>query len=266
MFRLILVLALLWAVPVNAVTIPQSLGECTALCNQYFPGGTVTPPVDPVKPPVTPPVTTKTFPHQITFERSTDQGNGSAGILFRTLAAGSVVAVSVNGEAAREGRPYKGAPVFLLTKSGDQYARPLVFVIWMADGQIYTAKSGTASEPGGPVTPGGFKNSATYNSYGVRNNRQAWRISKRGDSLGAGPIKFIFSSGKTFTVKDPNKNCRDQESSCSRNSKAEMYGFLYKPGNGLPNGTGDADRGTAHGGIYVHSPFGDSSKSVTMQW
>ena len=270
MFRLILILALLWVVPAGAVTIPQSFGECTALCAQYFPGGTVTPPVDPVTPPVVPPAGTKTCPHPITFERATDQGSGSAGILFRTLAAGSVVAVSVNGEVAREGRAYKGSPVFLLTKAGEQYARPLQFTIKMADGVTYTAVSGSSGGTGGttgPVTPGAYKNSAIYTSYGIRNQgRQAWRINKRGDSLGTGPVKFTFSDGLTFVVRDPNKNCRDREDTCARDSRAEKDGFLYKPGNGLPNGEGDLDRGTAHGGIYLHAPYGNSSKEVKMQW
>ena len=259
MFRLVLVITLLWILPANAVTVPQSLDECTALCTQYFPGNI------PVTPPVMPPSGNQLFPHAITFERSTDQGNGSAGILFRTLQAGSITYVSVNGEVARLGVPYKGAPVFLLTKSGDQYARPLSFVIKMIDGITYTAKTGNASGPISPV--GNYSNKVEYDSYGVRNGgRQAWRINKRGDSLGAGPVKFTFSDGLTFIVKDPNKNCRDREDTCNRDSRAEKDGFLYKPGNGLPNGTGDADRGTAHGGIYLHAPYGNNSKKVLMQW
>jgi len=259
MFRLVLVLVLFWTVSAGAVTIPQSLSECTALCTQYFPGNV------PVTPPVTPPPGNQAFPHPITFERSTDQGNGSAGILFRTLQAGSITYVSVNGEVARLGVPYKGAPVFLLTKSGDQYARPLSFVIKMDDGVTYTAKTGNAT---GPISPSGsYSNKAEYDSYGVRNGgRQAWRINKRGDSLGSGPVKFTFSDGLTFIVKDSNKNCRDREDTCNRDSRAEKDGFLYKPGNGLPNGSGDADRGTAHGGIYLHAPYGNSSKKVLMQW
>ena len=259
MFRLVLGLALLWAVPAGAVTIPQSLDECTALCIQYFPGGS------PVIPPVTPPSGNKIFPHAITFESSTDQGNGSAGILFRTLQAGSITYVSVNGEVARLGVPYKGAPVFLLTKSGDQYARPLSFVIKMADGITYTAKSGSTVDPISPT--GDYTNKAEYDSYGVRNGgRQAWRINKRGNSLGSGPVKFTFSDGLIFVVKDPNKNCRDREDTCARDSGADKDGFLYKPGNNLPNGKGDADRGTDHGGIYLHAPYGNSSKKVLMQW
>jgi len=110
-----------------------------------------------------------------------------------------------------------------------------------------------------------YQQSSTYTSYGVRNQgRQAWRIPRSGKDLGSGPIKFAFSSGKTFIVKNPLKNCRDQEN-CSRNSKAAMYGFVYKPGIG-PNGEGDDNTGTDHGGIYLHAPFGDSSKTVTMYW
>ena len=264
MFRFILVLALLWTVPAGAVTIPQSLDECTALCAQYFPGGVpVTPPV---APPVTPPSGNKTFPYPITFERSTDQGNGSAGILFRTLQSGSIISVSVNGEVARLGVPYKGSPVFLLTKSGDQYARPLVFVVRMADGETYTAKSGTAV-PVEPVTPGVFKNKAEYDSYGDRNGgRQAWRIPKSGKDLGPGPIKFVFASGKTFIVKNPLKNCRgNNPDTCDISSDKNKDGFVYKPGIG-PNGEGDNDTGTSHGGIYLHAPYGDGSKTVTMYW
>lgn len=110
-----------------------------------------------------------------------------------------------------------------------------------------------------------FKNKATFTSYGVRNGgRQAWRISGKGPSFGE-PVKFVFSSGKTFTVKDTDKNCRDREDTCERDSKAEMYGFVFKPGIG-PNGEGDSDTGTSHGGIYLHAPYGDSSKTVTLYY
>ena len=263
MFRIILVLALFWAVPAGAVTVPQSLNECNALCAQYFPGGV--PDTPPVTPPVIPPSGNKTFPHPITFERETTQGNGAAGILFRTLQAGSVTYVSVNGEAARQGTPYKGAPVFLLTKSGDQYARPLSFVIKMVDGVTYTAKSGTASTPTEPGAPTGtYTHKAEYDSYGQRNGRWAWRINKKGPEFGPGPIKLVFSSGKEFVVSNTSKNCRDQPS-CSRNSKAPMYGTVFKPGIG-PNGDGDSDTGTSHGGVYLQGPWKDSSQKVTIYW
>ena len=248
-----------WVLPSGAVTIPQSLNECNALCAQYFPGGV------PVTPPVTPPSGNKTFPHQITFERETTQGNGSAGILFRTLQAGSITYVSVNGEVARQGTPYKGAPVFLLTKSGDQYARPLSFVIKMADGVTYTAKSGTAGETTGPVVPGAYSHSATYTSYGVRNRRQAWRLPQKVSVYGAGPVKFSFASGKTFTVRNTQKNCRDREDTCNRDSRSSLYGFVWKPGIG-PNGEGDSDTGTSDGKPYLHAPHGDGSKTVKVEW
>jgi len=259
MFRLILVLALFWAVPAGAVTIPQSLNECTALCAQYFPGGV------PVAPPVTPPSGNKTFPHPITFERETTQGNGAAGILFRTLQAGSITYVSVNGEVARLGASYKGAPVFLLTKSGDQYARPLSFVIKMADGVTYTAKSGVASTPTDPTTPTTeYKYKKTYDRFNVANDRNAWRIPESGPWFGK-QAKVVFASGKSFTVYDTSKNCRDQEKLCSRNSKADMYGFVWKSGLG-PNGTGDSNTGTSHHGVYIHEPFGGTSKELTIYY
>jgi len=109
-----------------------------------------------------------------------------------------------------------------------------------------------------------YNSKESYNSYGVRNGRQAWRINKKGTSFGPGPIKFVFSSGKEFTVANTSKNCRDQ-ASCSRNSSAPMYGFVYKPGIG-PNGEGDSDTGTSHGGVYLHAPWKDSSTSVTIYY
>lgn len=109
-----------------------------------------------------------------------------------------------------------------------------------------------------------YKNKATFSSYGVRNGRQAWRISGKGPSFGE-PIKFVFSSGKTFTVKDTDKNCRDDENTCARSSSADMYGFVFKPGIG-PNGDGDSDTGTSHGGIYLHAPWKDTSGSVTLYY
>ena len=138
-------------------------------------------------------------------------------------------------------------------------------IITTADGQTYTATGSSGEAPAGPTPAGDYEHKATYTSYGVRNGgRQAWRIPKSGKGLGPGPIKFVFASGKTFIVKNPLRNCRDQEN-CSRNSKAVMYGFVYKPGIG-PNGEGDNDTGTSHGGIYLHAPYGDGSKTVTMYW
>jgi len=206
------------------------------------------------------------FPYKVTWENDSDQGNGAACILFRTLKDSDVTAVAVNNEVSRKGNSYKGCPVFLMSKPGDQYTRPLVMVIVMSDGQKYSFVAGSSGEtPGGPTPTGDYAHKATYTSYGVRNQgRRAWRISKSGKDLGSGPIKFVFASGKTFIVKNPLKNCRDQEN-CSRNSKAPMYGFVYKPGIG-PNGEGDNDTGTSHNGIYLHAPFGDSSKTVTMYW
>ena len=244
--------------------IPQSLGQCTALCSELFPGGGGITPQPPPPPPPPDPIVLP-FPHAIEYERSTDQGGGLTGILFRTLPVGSVTAVSVNGEWARVGTPYKGSPVFILSKPDAQYTRPLVFVVKMSDGKTYSAVS--RSSGGGGGAPGVYKNSATYTSYGVRNGgRQAWRINKRGDSLGSGPVKLTFASGKTFVVKSTAKNCRDREDTCNRDSRASMYGFVFKPGNGRPNGDGDNDIGTSHGGIYLHAPFGDSSKTVRMEW
>lgn len=109
-----------------------------------------------------------------------------------------------------------------------------------------------------------YNTSKVYKSYGVRNGRQAWRITQKGPEFGK-TAKFVFSSGKEFTVKDTEYNCRDREDTCKRDSSSDMYGFVFKPGIG-PNGDGDADRGTSHGGVYLHAPWKDTSKSVKVYY
>ena len=221
-------------------------------CGHAFTEGSIPQP-DPVK----------VFPHKITFENDSDQGNGAAAILFRALTDGAVSSVIVNGELARKGVPYKGCPVFLMSKPGPAYSRPLRMIITTADGQTYTATGSSGETPSVPT--GQYKNFATYTSYGVRNGRQAWRIPKKGPEFGPGPIKLVFSSGKEFVVKNTSKNCRDDQNTCARNSKAIMYGTVFKPGIG-PNVDGDADTGTSHGGVYLQAPWNDTSKSVKVYW
>jgi len=261
MVRLLIILAVL-ILPLHSQA--YTLQECTAACAQLFPGGPVVPPVTP---PVVPP-TSKVCAMPITFEARADQNDQNAAVLFRTLQDSQVTGVSVNGEVARRGRPYRGCPVFLLEKDGGQYPRPLKITVQTSDGQTCTAVSGSSETPAGPTNPtGGYTNQATYTAYGERNGgRMAWRIPKRGDSLGPGPVKFTFSNGQTFVVKSTARNCRDREDTCQRDSKAEKDGFVFKPGNGVPNGEGETNIGTAHGGIYLHAPYGNKSKTVKMEW
>lgn len=94
---------------------------------------------------------------------------------------------------------------------------------------------------------------ATYTSYGVRNGgRQAWRIPKKGPEFGK-KIKVVFSDGHTVHVPNTSKNYRESD------------GFVFKPGLG-PNGEGDSDTGTAHGGVYLHAPYGNRSTRATFYW
>lgn len=110
-----------------------------------------------------------------------------------------------------------------------------------------------------------YKNKATFDSYGVRNGRQAWRIAGKGPSFGE-PVKFVFSSGKTYIVKDTDKNCRGADpDACDIPSDQNKDGFVFKPGIG-PNGEGDTNTGTSHGGIYLHAPYDDNSKTVTLYY
>lgn len=102
-------------------------------------------------------------------------------------------------------------------------------------------------------TEDGFKNKATFTSYGVRNGgRQAWRISKKGPEFGK-KVKVVFSDGHTVLVPNTSRNYREND------------GFVFKPGLG-PNGEGDNNTGTAHGGVYLHAPYGNRSTRATFYW
>ena len=104
---------------------------------------------------------------------------------------------------------------------------------------------------------GEYSRKATYTSYGVRNGgRQAWRIPKKGPEFGK-KIKVVFSDGFTTVVNNTSKNFRL--------SSGKGRGFVFKPGLG-PNGEGDEDTGTAHGGVYLHAPYGNRSKQVTFHY
>lgn len=193
--------------------------------------------------------TTKPFPYKITFENDSEQGNGSACVLFRTLQNDDVVAVTVNNEILRKGIPYKGCPVFLCKNPGHNYMRPLKFVIEMKGGQKYTATSGTGETPDTPVT--GYKNQKSYTAYGQRNGgRWAWRIPEQGPDFGK-QIKVVFSNGHTVIVKDTSHNYRESD------------GFVFKPGLG-PNGEGESNTGTSHHGVYLHAPYKNPSTKVTF--
>ena len=98
-----------------------------------------------------------------------------------------------------------------------------------------------------------YNSKESFTSYGVRNGgRQAWRINKKGPAFGSN-IKVVFANGHTVYVKDTSHNYREKD------------GFVFKPGIG-PNGVGDADTGTDHGGVYLHAPYGNSSKIATFYY
>jgi hypothetical protein len=116
-----------------------------------------------------------------------------------------------------------------------------------------TAASGSASGTSAAGSSGGYTESATYTSYGVRNGgRQAWRIPESGPDFGS-KLKVVFEDGHTVYVNDTSQNYRESD------------GFVFKPGIG-PNGEGSENTGTAHGGVYLHAPYGNSSKKATFYW
>ena len=132
---------------------------------------------------------------------------------------------------------------FLLNGCSDNDNQPEA-LSGTADEMTVTASSATTVEKN-------YSKQATYTSYGVRNGgRQAWRIPRKGPEFGK-QIKVVFSDGHTVLVKDTSHNYRESD------------GFVFKPGIG-PNGEGDSNTGTAHGGVYLHAPYGNRSTRVTF--
>jgi hypothetical protein len=141
-----------------------------------------------------------------------------------------------------------------MTKSGENYKRPLEFVIKDNKGNTYSASSEDQEEESeGNETPTGeYRYKDTYTSYGVRNGgRQAWRVPKNGPAFG-NKIKVVFSNGHTVFVNNTSQNYRESD------------GFVFKPG--LGNNTGSDGTGTTHHGVYLHAPYGNSSKTVTVYY
>ena len=98
-----------------------------------------------------------------------------------------------------------------------------------------------------------YSKSETYSYYNIANGgRMAWRIPRKGPSFDSN-LKVVFSDGHTVQVKDTSKNYRESD------------GFVFKPGIGA-NGEGDNNTGTAHGGIYIHAPYGNHSTKLTIYY
>ena len=120
-----------------------------------------------------------------------------------------------------------------------------------------SAASGTGA-PGSTPSDGTYAHSDTFQSYGVRNGgRQAWRIPNSGPHFGKS-CKVTFSDGTSVVVPDTSKNFRIQS--------GDKRGFVFKPG--MDNGFSDKERdtSTSHHGVYLHAPYGNSSKSVKFEW
>lgn len=113
--------------------------------------------------------------------------------------------------------------------------------------------SGSGNEPVAENAQPEYDQQETYSSYGTRNGgRQAWRIPKKGPAFGK-KIKVVFSNGHTVYVNNTSRNYRESD------------GFVFKPGIG-PNGEGVHDTGTAHGGVYLHAPYGNRSRQATFHF
>lgn len=181
----------------------------------------------------------KVFPHKITFERESDEGYGNVAIvLFKTLADAEVTKVSVNGEAATKRHPYHGHPVFSLTHTGDQYAKPLRFSI-TCNGVDYVAEQSPVAEP---TAPSGA-NSETVSSKGeyANGNRTHFRFSHPGSYYGLN-VRVWIDGVEHPTIPDASQR------------KEWPDGFLCKP------------KSDNNGKLVILGRRGVRSNSCTIKW
>ncbi|HBA73492.1 MAG TPA: hypothetical protein DCZ63_15255 [Geobacter sp.] len=152
----------------------------------------------PVEKPVQP---AKIFPHKITFERESDQGNGNGAVVyFSTLSDSEITAVSVNGEVAIKGNPWQGHPVFKLSKTGDLYTRPLKFSITY-NGGFYGVEQSPNIES--PAPSGG--NSETTKPDGYANGGRGNARFKHPGSWYGKNIEVWIDGVKKLSVPDGSK-------------------------------------------------------------
>jgi hypothetical protein len=193
--------------------------------------------------PVTPPSTGTIFPHRIVFERESDEGYGiGAIVLFPSLADADVTYVSVNAEIAKKAHPYNGHPVFTLVKPGDQYLRPLKFVIKMSDGAVYTKEGEAATPPVTPDAPSSGKTLTVKNSGQANGNRSHFRFPSKVAAYGN--FSFSFDGGKVHYV-----------------TAEQVKDGRHEPGGGVLVKSPDNRGGTA-----ILGEYGKTYKSCTLKW
>jgi hypothetical protein len=96
------------------------------------------------------------------------------------------------------------------------------------------------------------KHESFHYDHIANGDRMAWRIPQKGPDFGE-KLKVVFSDGHTVYVADTSNNYREDD------------GFVFKPGIG-PNGEGQDDIGTSHGGVFIHAPYGNRSTDLTIYY
>ncbi|HAR37483.1 MAG TPA: hypothetical protein DCS09_02265 [Porphyromonadaceae bacterium] len=242
MLRCLLVLVLaLWAMPSLAATIPATLAECNALCDQYFQGGDVTPPVIP------PTATAKPYPGRVTFDKTSDQGSGAYAGTACLLIDPGMVKVVLNGEVALKGNMYGGRDVWRFLKVGDGYIKPWNFTFTHADGTVYTYIVSGNTNPAEPTGPtGGRTESANQTSCGNptgSNCRPNFRFDHPGEYYGKNIQIFIDGKLISPIVADGSKR------------KEYPDGTIWKP------------RSDSNGNLVVVGPYGGKGKKTcVIKW
>lgn len=221
------------AITVNAA---ENFDQCIQTCNDKFPI-----------------VATTIFPDNLTFEDTTDKGEGeykgTAAVLFPAKWEGKIKTVLMNGEKAFHGESYKGRPVFRFKKAGNEYSKPLKFTIETTTGN-YTYSIGSSGSSVF-IPP---KNSTRYKYFNIGDGgRRAYRVTKKGTDFGKS-LKIVYDSGHVFNIPDTSKRTTDSK------------GCIYRPGTGVRVDPVKTQEQTSHGGVYLYGPYKDNSDFATFYY
>jgi len=185
----------------------------------------------------------KPYPLKVIFDKTSDQGTGEYHGTSCLLLDPGMVKVTLNGEVAFKGNPYKGKDVWRFKKVGDAYPKPWNFVFTHSTGQQYSyVINESGGTPANPDTPTGGKTLTVKNSGQANGNRSHFRFPSKVAVYGN--FSFSFDGGKVHYV-----------------TAEQVKDGRHEPGGGVLVKSPDNRGGTA-----ILGEYGKTYKSCTLKW
>ena len=182
----------------------------------------------------------KPYPLKVIFDKTSDQGSGAYFGTACLIIDPGMSSVTLNGEVAFKGNQYKGKDVWRFKRVGNDYAKPLKFILTHSTGPQYSYVINEAAE-----TPsGGRSETAKPSSYGNpdgANARGNARFSKPGSAYGNN-IQVWIDSILKMTVADGAKRQEGKN------------GLIWKPVS------------DSNGKLVVVGEYGKRGWTCTIRW